>query len=158
MSLPSFKNNSSNHYPLKRWVPALLGPSPEELAYYTSCRAPHPRALSLSSTGFPGKLLAHTLPFSFCSWMPGMVVIACVTPVFLFCPSVTKYLVSQIPTLNSLKITGSDSVFLVSSCLIQQIRQYSFVFFPTDEYGGHGKPVALKSWVSLIMCVCAKLL
>lgn len=73
-----------------------------------------------------------------------------------FCPSVTKYLFNQIPTLNSLKIAGADSVFLVVSCLIQQIRQYSFVFFPTDEYGGHGKPAALKSWVSLIMCVYAK--
>lgn len=156
MSLPSFKNNSSNQYLLKRWVPALLGPSPEELAYYTCCRAPHSRALSLSSIGFPGKLLAPILSFSFCSWMPGMVVTACVTPVFLFCPSVIKYLFNQIPTSSYLRVTGA--VFLVASCLIQQIRQYSFVFFPADEYGGHGKPAALKSWVSLIMCICAKLL
>ena len=60
--------------------PSSVGAFPEELAYYTHCRAPHPRALSLSSTGFPGKLLAPTLSFSFCSWMPGMVVTACVTP------------------------------------------------------------------------------
>lgn len=41
--------------------------------------------------------------------------------------------------LNSLKITGVDSVFLVAYRLIQWIRQYSFVFSPTDEYGGHGQ-------------------
>ena len=66
-------------------------------------------------------------------------------PCVPFCPSVIKHLCDQIPTLNPPEITGAESVFLVASCLIQQTRQYSFVFFPTDECGGRGKPAALKS-------------